>query len=208
MPGMVLSHLPFFKNVRTPVRAIVFVYLFMAIGLGHAVEVWARERGRPIGRTLVAALTGVLLVMDFFPFGLATTSTSCAAGLSIIQDDPESGFGVLDLPSGYFEENFYMFNQAACHGRPIVQGNTSRHVAVTLKDRLEVHDFEKQQRELTEARVKYIVITHPGRPFPARFRWLKEAFLNWLPRDGRPEDYLVKYPTAYDSSELTILRVY
>jgi hypothetical protein len=36
MPDIVLSHLPFLRNVRASSRAIVFVYMFLAIGIGEA----------------------------------------------------------------------------------------------------------------------------------------------------------------------------
>ncbi len=36
LPDIVLSKLPFFANVRTPSRAIVMVYLFLGVAVGHA----------------------------------------------------------------------------------------------------------------------------------------------------------------------------
>ena len=51
--------------------------------------------------------------------------------------------------------------QQTCHGRPIVQGETSRNVVVTLRDRLETQNLQAQRRQLAAAKVKYIVISTP-----------------------------------------------
>jgi hypothetical protein len=190
MPGVVLSQLPFFSNVRTPSRAIVFVYMFLAIGIGHAAALAWRHRQRPIARWGMAAVAA-LIALDFYPARrLAMTPVACSSGLAVIRDDPEKGFGVLDLPS----EGIYMLQQA-CHSRPIAQGDTSRSTVVSLRDRLETRDLEVQQRQLAAAKIKYIVITHHNVP--------------WDPsRDGPKDQYLLTYPTVYDGPDLTVLRVY
>src|SRR5262249_30125564 len=87
LPNALLSELPFFANVRTPSRAIVFVYLFLAIGLGHAVSlIWERRHRPPVRWGLVAV--SALMVLDFYPLHLATTPVSCPPGLALIRDDP------------------------------------------------------------------------------------------------------------------------
>ncbi|HTF33087.1 MAG TPA: hypothetical protein VK714_05220 [Myxococcota bacterium] len=204
MPGVVLSHLPFFKNVRTPSRAIVFVYLFMAIGIGYAVTLAWRSPTQHIGR-LAVAIVAALIVLDFFPARrLPMTPLLCSPGLAVIRDDPEQGFGVLDLPQGlpdlpqgYLAGNLYM-SQQTCHGRPIAQGTTSRNLVVSLRDRLETTDFPAQRRQLVDARVKYIVINHEPMGVP----------LQWLETDGNKDQYSTFYPVAYDGPDLTVLRVY
>jgi hypothetical protein len=201
MPDLVLSHLPFFKNVRTPARAIVFVYLFIAIGVGSATALaWRQPVGR-IGRRGVA-MVAVLIVLDFLPVGrLPMTPLVCSPGLAAIRDDPERGFGVFDLPSGqpagYVPGNLYMFQQT-CHGRPIAQGNTSRDVVGSLRDRLEVRDLQAQRRQLSGAKIKYIVINHAPMGMP----------LQWHAEDGRQVEYAAVYPVVYDGPDLTVLRVY
>jgi hypothetical protein len=201
MPTAVLSQLPFFKNVRTPSRAIVFVYMFLAIGIGHAI-VLAREHWR--GTTARWGVAGVvfLMVLDFFPVrALATTPVFCSPGLAIIRDDHERGFGVLDLPTrGYGEETFYMAQQAVCHGRPILHGMSGRDIVKSLRDRLDTTDFQVQRRQLTEAKVKYIVLRKQSEAIPLRFVW--------PPEDGLRDQYLRTYPVVYDETYLTVLRVY
>jgi hypothetical protein len=194
MPDALLSKLPFFANVRAPSRAIVFVYLFLAIGIGHATAlVWQHRHRLPIRWGLVA-LAG-LMVLDFYPFGLSMTPVSCPPGLTLIRNDPERDFGILNLPGGggYIAGNAYMLQQT-CHGRPIVQGQISRHVAVTLQDRLETQNLLAQRRQLAAAKVKYIVIS---------------PFFQWSPKeDGQQDDYSRTYPIVYNGRDLTILRVY
>jgi hypothetical protein len=201
LPDVVLSHLPFFKNVRTPSRAIVFVYLFLAIGVGCAGALAWRSPPRHIRRWGVAAVAA-LIVLDFFPARrLPMTPLVCSPGLALIRADTDKGFGVLDLPSGrpadYFAGNLYMFQQT-CHGRPIAQGNTSRDVVVSLRDRLETQDFQAQQRQLATAKVKYIVINHQPMGIP----------LSWFPSDGPQDEYSSVYPIVYNGPDLTVLRVY
>jgi len=202
MPDAALSQLPFFRNVRAPSRAIVFVYMFLAIGIGQAFALVWRHRQRPMARWGMAAVAA-LIVADFFPVrSLAVTPVACSSGLAVIRDDPEQDFGVLDLPSGtpagYVEGNFYMLQQAACHSRPIAQGTTSRDVVVSLRDHLESWDLKAQQRQLAANKVKYIVIN----------RHIMGSQLDWHPEDGPKERYPASYPTVYDGPDLTILRVY
>jgi hypothetical protein len=197
MPDVVLSHLPFFKNVRTPSRAIVFVYLFLAIGVGCAAALAWQSPPRRVGRWGVAVV-GALIVLDFFPARrLPMTPLVCSPGLALIRDDPDKDFGVLDLPSGYLAGNLYMFQQT-CHGRPITQGNTSRNVVVSLRDRLETQDFQLQRRQLASAKVKYIVINHEPMGIP----------LPWHPEDGPRDEYDSVYPVVYNGLDLAVLRVY
>jgi hypothetical protein len=201
LPDLVLSQLPFFRNVRAPSRAIVFVYLFLAIGIGYAVSLLWRERARAAARWGVAILA-TLIVVDFLPARpLAMAPVACPASLAEIRDDPEQGFGVLDLPSSkssfYVEGNFYMLQQI-CHGRPIAQGNTSRDMVVSLRDRLESASLEAQRRQLVAAKIKYIVIHRRG---------LGVAF-DWHPEDGPYDQYARTYTVVHDDADLTILRVY
>ena len=203
MPDAALSQLPFFRNVRAPSRAIVFVYMFLAIGIGQATALAWRHRSRSMVRWGMGGVAA-LMVLDFFPaHGLAMTPVTCSSGLAVIRNDPEKGFGVLDLPSsrpGYYdvEGNFYMLQQAACHSRPIVQGNISRNVVVSLLDRLESRDLQAQQRQLTAAKVKYIVINRNN----------MSLLFHWYPEDDPKNRYALNFPTVYDGPDLTVLRVY
>ena len=201
MPGAVLSQLPFFSHVRTPSRAIVIVYMFLAVGVGHAIGLALKHWPRRSARWGVASVA-LLAVLDFSPVRqLSITPITCSPGLAIIRDDPEKGFGVLDLPTrGYSEENFYMMQQAACHNRPILHGVTSRNLVSSLRDRLEASDFQVQRGQLVDAKVKYIILHFRGESIDVSFAW--------PPQDGSRYQYLLTYPIVYDSSDLTVLRVY
>jgi hypothetical protein len=198
MPDALLSDLPFFKNVRTPSRVIVLVYMFLAIGIGCAANFARRHPPRYLGRWGVAILSA-LIVLDFYPASrLPMTARICSPGLDQIRIDADVGFGVLDLPNtDYLEGNLYMFQQS-CHGRPIMQGNTARNVIVSLRDRLETKDLQAQRRQLVSAKVKYIVINHQPMGIA----------LPWNPADRPQESYTSFYPVTYNAKDLTVLRVY
>jgi len=182
LPGLILSKLPFFANVRTPARAMVFVYLFLGLALAQACLLARSRRWLPL---LLA-----LMLLDFTPSHLVATPIACPAGLGVIARDPET-FAVLDLPAGYENGNAAMM-LSACHGKPIVAGETSRKMGATLLDRLETRDLAAQQRQLAAARVKYVVL-HRGALFHGA---------------GDFHAYPHVYRTVYDGSDMTVLRVY
>ncbi|MEI9989160.1 MAG: hypothetical protein WDM86_03895 [Rhizomicrobium sp.] len=189
-----LDKLPFFANVRTPSRAIVFVYLFLSIGIGLAVALALEHRQR-IWRA-GAAVAAVLIVLDFYPAHLAATPIACPPGVSVLERDGEQGFGVLNLPFGYVEDNVYMFEQI-CHGRPMVDGNTSREMANTLIYRLSMTDLNRQRGQLARAHVKYILLHHP-----------RNGLFAWSPALPPPAQFLKTYRAVYDAPDMTVLRVY
>lgn len=196
MPNIVLSKLPFFANVRTPVRAIVFVYLFLGIAVAMAVTTaLSLKRTVWTGGALAAMLA--LALLDFFPAAIQTTPMACRSDFAALGRDRDKDFAVLDLPFGYQEQNFYM-TQQACHGRPIAQGIVARQLAPTLADHLKVEDLADQRRQLTAARVKYILLHHPG---SGMFPWD-------TPIDGDPNVYRRTYPVVAEEPGLTILKVY
>lgn len=194
LPDVVLDKLPFFANVRTPSRAIVFVYLFLSIGVGLGFATALKSR-RFCSRAGVAAVAA-LIAVDFYPVNLDATPVTCPAGLATLKVDPEQGFGVLNLPFRYAEEDTYMFEQV-CHHRPMVDGMTSREMGDTLLNRLSLTDLPLQKRQLSRARVKYILI---HRPRGGLYEWNRE-----LPPISR---FLSTYTPVYDGADITVLRVY
>ena len=144
------------------------------------------------------AVTGVLvlIVVDFYPARVDMTPVSCSPGLAIIRDDPEQGFGVLNLPGGYFSGNAAMAEQI-CHERPIVRGNTSRAITRTLQNSLITNDLEAQRRQLVTDRVKYIVL-----------RRVNANIYQWGKKDGMRDSYPRTYQTVYADTDLIILQVY
>ena len=121
----------------------------------------------------------------------------CNTDSAVLAADRDSHFGVLDMPFGYRESNFYMAQQA-CHGRPISQGIIARQLAPTLADHLNVGDLAVQKQQLVAARIKYIILHHP-----------RDGMFNWnAQQDGDPRAYRRTYTVAADEADETIFRVY
>jgi hypothetical protein len=194
LPDVALDKLPFFANVRTPARAIVFVYLYLAAGIGMAAAALLQRPA--VLRRALAAVTAVLIVADFWPVHLATTPVTCAPGLSVLRRDTTHGFGILNLPFAYVEENAYMLEQA-CDGRPMVDGNTSREMARTLVYRLPLADPGRLRVALAQAHVKYVLVHHPR---GGLFAW--PAALPQMTQLRRA------FTPVYDGPDMTVLRVY
>jgi hypothetical protein len=194
LPDLLLSKLPFVANARSPSRVIVLVYLFLSIGVGQAAAVAWRDRRKAIVQCVSLAIAGLML-LDVYPAHLELTPIVCPRGLDVIAHDRETGFGVLDLPSGYVEGNAAMLRQT-CHGHPIAQGNVSRRLDATLADVLNVRDMAAQRAELVAAKIKYIVISplHDG------------AFV-WKVSDGDRALYAKTYRVVYDGPDMMVLRV-
>lgn len=190
LPGVILAKLPFFANVRTPARAMVMVYLFLGLVLAQATVMALRYR-----KPALPALIATLMLLDFAPAHLASTQAACPAALDVIANDSEN-FGVLDLPRGYGEGNAAMM-ASVCHGKPIVQGETARHMTDTLADRLVTGDLAAQQRQLTAAHVKYVVL---HRQQGELHRWNKA--------DGAQADYARQYRAVQGDKNMMVLRVY
>jgi hypothetical protein len=196
MPDRWLDQIPFFRNVRTSSRAIVFVYLFLAIGIGQAYVLLLRQANKTRGRSLVAMGVAVFIVLDFYPAHLSVTALSCSPGFSTIANNAEQDFGILNLPRGYLSGNASMMQQV-CHGRPIVGGNISREVTQSLLNRLETADLRTQRQQLVANRVKYITINLP-----------KDGLFDWGTEDRPLQDYLAFYPILYEDGDIVILQVY
>jgi len=188
LPGVLFSHLPFFANVRTPARAMVMVFLFLGLALGHAVSLL---KDRKIALTLMAAL----MLLDFMPARLQSTPAACPPALQAIANDPEQS-GVLDLPRGYEAGNAAMM-LAACHGHPIVAGETARQMGLTLLDKLQTRDLAPQQRQLAAAHVKYVILHRP-----------KDGLFAWKAADGAWNSYVHTYGVVARDQTLTVLRAF
>lgn len=196
LPDLLLSYLPFFKNVRSPSRAIILVYIFLSIGIGYAVSTIWRARGATwTGRGAVMVLA-LLMALDWYPLGLPNTPVVCLPAYSLLAQDPSLRVAVLDLPSGYKEDNAYMMYQA-CHLHPIVDGHIARAVDKTLRDRLETKDLDRQRRQLTANNVKYIVIHR-----------LDGKLFKWRSEDGPAAQYAKTYPVLYSDKDAVVLGVY
>jgi hypothetical protein len=194
LPDVALDRLPFFANVRTPSRAIVFVYLFLSIGVACAVSA-RRLESRFASRISLIAICA-LIAIDFYPARLAATPVACRQGLKVLDADPERGFGVLNLPFGYASQDSYMLEQL-CHRRPIVDGVISREMGTSLLNRLSVTDLSRQRRQFLQARVKYLLLHKPANGL---YHWNRE-----LPPIAQFRKF---YSVVYDGPDMMVLRTY
>jgi hypothetical protein len=199
LPEAVMEKLPFFDNVRTPGRAVVFVYLFLAVLVGIAVDVlWQRRRSLRRGVFIVGVIA-VVIVLDFMPTGLESAVLECSPGFAILRDDPEPGFGVMNLPRDTRADPYaepYMA-EMACHGRPIAEVYVSRMPPNTVLKDIDSDDLARQRQQLIGDRIKYIVL---HRAFPYRETWQKS--------DETVERYTEAYRPVYMDNDIVILRVY
>ena len=143
------------------------------------------------------ALTSVaaLMVLDFMPAHLASTPAACPPALAAIANDPDQS-GVLDLPRGYGEGNAAMM-LAACHGHPIVAGETARQMGLTLLDKLQTRDLAAQQHQLAGAHVKYVILHRP-----------KDGLFPWKAADGAWNSYVHTYRMVDQDQDMMVLRVF
>ena len=133
-----------------PARAMVMVFLFLGLALGYA-----RLACSATAKLRADRWSRRLMLLDFMPAHLASTPADLPAGAGQPSPAIPNKSGVLDLPRGYDEGNAAMM-LSACHGHPIVAGETARQMGVTLLDRLQTHDLAAQQRQLAAAHVKYV----------------------------------------------------
>jgi hypothetical protein len=160
MPTDIMESIPFLRNIRTPSRAMVYVYLFISIATGLVVKhlVFSPQSygyNRWIRSGILIVLSAVMFV-DFYPHNLASTKVECPIAYENIRDDP-GAFGIVDLPMSYVNGNRYMMYQI-CHEKPIVNATVSRKLNRSLSDYLVPDASYTQQRQLQDALVKYIVV--------------------------------------------------
>ena len=195
LPTFLTQFIPFFRNVRTPSRAIVFSYLFLSIAIAMITSKNMSLIGGRRGIIFFAAVSA-LVFADFYPSGILLTKVDCPQAYEIIKRDTDSRtFGILDVPRGYIENNRYMMYQV-CHGRPIVEASISRKLSLTLDDALEMKDLLVQRKQLMDRRVKYVIV----------HKDLNKAILPELRISV--DAYVRQYPVVYSDSSEIVMRVY
>lgn len=223
MPGILLSHIPLLSIARVPARLIVFVYIFVGIGVSYA---FVQAHRILHGKWTVYLLCGLagLIVLDFYPSHLEMTDAVCPAWLNVINRDTGKGFGILNLPHAYDAGNNAML-LATCHNRPIVHAEVSRFITTSLIDTLEMQNLEKQREQLRKANVRYIILDkrtawintpHFGRfkkyktqmQWGGAFPWVRiKKTPNPLPASAPIPAYLKEYQVIYNDTSVTLLRV-
>jgi hypothetical protein len=189
LPDILLYKLPIIANLRGPARFVVLVYLFLAIGVGYAfllIGVYF-SKGRQLGIALALALA-----FDFYPANITMTDASCPLWTSIVREDHEQRFAVINLPYTYETANEAMFGQT-CHAKAIVTGVLARSLSQSLISKLDVRDIAHQSRQLRESQVKYVVL---------------HRLAHWESDQAPYESYLASYALLFQSERLALFRVY
>jgi len=77
LPYRILMHVPFFSNMRSPSRHIIYAYLFLALLVGVALR-YLRRSGPWTARAKVIFLAlAALLVIDYYAFDTRMTEVKC-----------------------------------------------------------------------------------------------------------------------------------
>lgn len=155
LPDTVIAYVPFFSSLRTPVRNILFVYVFWSILVPIAsAALIAQMRTRWI-RILLIAVIPSLIFLDYFKMFHETAEIVVPECYDRIPAE-DADVPLLDLPTGYVAMQYYKYYQAH-HNHPIVQGHTSRKLEETLIDTLDLENPDNQRRQLESAGVPYII---------------------------------------------------
>jgi hypothetical protein len=157
LPTLLTEYIPFFKNVRSPSRAVIFVYLFAGVSIAMIVEYYLANKKRAIVLATLGCLS-IITFIDFYPSRLESNPVSCSPVYALINKDPSRDFGIINLPVSYIQNNRYMMYQAACSQKPMVNGSIGRKLEVSLIDTINMSDLEVQKDELKKGRIKYIVV--------------------------------------------------
>ncbi len=165
LPTALTEHLPFFRNIRTPSRAVVYVYLFLGVAIGCILKAlcfdpgarvyqWQRQAGL---RHAIAMVLLVGIFLDYYSIARETTPVECPQAYQLIRRDGEHTSAVLDLPATYKGGNQAMLYQIF-HQHPIVHASISRKPTPSLIDSLAFDDLELQKAQLRKGGVRYVVI--------------------------------------------------
>jgi hypothetical protein len=193
LPTHFTQSMPFFQNIRTPSRAIIFSYLFLSVIVAMITSKYMSLISRRRG-IIFFAMVAALVFIDFYPTGRDHTKVDCPKAYEIITNDTDSkNFGILDLPGGHKEGNRYMMYQVA-HGKPIVNASIARKLSLTFTDTVDMIHLKIQKKQLIDNSVKYIII-HDD---------LYETSVHSVSID----EYMAEYPVVYSDNNYIVMKVY
>jgi len=156
LPDQVLSQLPFFSNLRAPIRFMTYVYLFWSIIVVLALQKLIESTTNSRLKLMLVIFVPLLLFADYFNICTDKTRVAAPPCYRAISADTSS-FGILNLPKEYVESCAYMMYQAS-HRIPIVNGATTRKVGKSLIDSLAMDNLDVQRRQLVDDKVKYLIV--------------------------------------------------
>ncbi len=195
LPYAIIKHVPLLSSMRTPSRAIVFAYLFLAIIVSCAIKYAYNSFNFKVKtKRFFLLLITVLIFFDYFSVCNNKTKVYCPPVYSKIKNE-KSDFGVLNLPvNDYTDMARYMMYQTI-HEIPIVEGYIARKIDKSLLDYLEFRDLVKQQKQLVNNSIKYILIH-------------KDLFKKKFLRDSSINAYMIQYKKVYEDYRNIIFQVY
>jgi hypothetical protein len=196
LPQALLRYLPIFGNARMSGRAIVIVYLAIAMLAAFAVADW-RATKRISGASLLALAT--LILVDYLPAPYATTRLESPTVYRVLGQRPEAGT-LLELPvgwrdgfrtRGHFDER--VLGYQTIHGRPIIGGSVSR-LSRTVAEQYEADPLLRTLLDLSEGKTDGILwITDTPRQDAAELlqrQGIKFVVLNQATASDRLRDYV------------------
>jgi len=195
LPDSVLAYVPLFSSLRTPVRNILFAYIFWSIAVPIASAALIGSVKKHWLKVLLIVAIPLLIFVDFFRFFDETADLTVPTCYEMIPDE-DVGAPLLDLPYGYVAMQYYKYYQTF-HNHPMVQGHTSRKLSETLIDTLDFEDIERQREQLTNAEVRYVIIHKDIKGEKS-----KEG------GEVDPAMYNEVYDTVYEDSCTILYRVY
>jgi hypothetical protein len=130
LPEALLRYVPIVSNVRMPGRAMVMVYLALAMLGAIGAADWSARYGRP---SMALFVTGIMVFADFLAAPFPLVPVECPSIYQTLRDRPERG-ALAELPLGLGDGllgeltpvNHQMFVCQMIHGRPLVGGVLAR----------------------------------------------------------------------------------
>lgn len=160
LPYSLLEQIPVLNQMRSPARAMVFVYLgvslLSAIGLQWLLRHWKAARFWP------AVLLALFALIEFGGIARNTTAVELPAAYAAVTADPKAT-AIVDIPSSWSGNCRYMMYQTQ-HQLPIVQGLLPRRTGDALIDELAFTNPQLLEFQLRTAGVSHIVVHRNIRP--------------------------------------------
>jgi len=160
LPYDIIQHIPILSQARCPSRFVVFVYLFLGIGVVLGLKPLLGHPGRRrAGRALVGAAL-VLIFLDFHTVSRVRTIPVDLPVFDIIKKNLKPGEAILQVPIvNHIPNQFYMMQQAQ-HQIPMVNGVIGRQTEHKFFNDLTevIKNPGRMRRELKSRGIKYIVI--------------------------------------------------
>jgi len=190
LPYRICESVPGMWFARTPARATIYVYLFLAILVSMVLARLVSAAGARRFRPLLLAVVPLLLFADFFRVSYDKTPAVMLPAYQIME--PGEEYGIFDFPVSYVHSQFYMLMQTF-HGKPNLTLHPHR-----IPGHMLVYDIGRTKppelrRMLLENNIRYI--------FVHKEVLLPEALEVWV------EQFSPQFELIYQDSWMNAYRV-